>query len=146
MGRMEVSAEEEEGLGAAAVPLGVPEKGMGVERIEGSVETDVEGRLVGPRFSPASRSSVSSIRPSPAELDEAGCLPLPLAEGVVVEGMGSCRSMEKRSFSSFSLSSFCFWSSASVESSRSSTLRRDSWSSVCRIYVPSSVKGLGLRS
>lgn len=135
MGRMEVSAEEF-GWGT---PLGVPENGMGVERTEGSVEPDVEGareaRLVGPRSRPARRSLASSSRPSPVALDEVGCLPLPLAEGIAVEGTGSCRSMEKRSFSSFSLSSFCFWSSASVESSRCSTLRRDSWSSVCRIYM-----------
>lgn len=129
MGRMEVSAEEPE-VGAPLV-LEAAAKGMGVERIEGSFDDGREVRFAGLRSRPAKRSSASSsAKPSPV----AGCLPLPLAEGVVVNDVEESRwSIEKRSFSSLSLSSFCFSSSAAVISSRCSTLRRDSWSSVWRI-------------
>lgn len=60
MGRMEVSAE------GVPVPLvlGVLEKGMGVDRIEGSLEAAAEGEglVGGPRSRPARRSSASSAR------------------------------------------------------------------------------------
>ena len=128
MGRMEVSAEEPE-VGAPLALVGAA-KGMGVERTEGSFDEGREVRFAGLRSRPARRSSASSSgKPSPV----AGCLPLRLAEGVAMEGVESRWSMEKRSSSSLSLSSFCFSSSAAVMSSRCSTLRRDSWSSVWRI-------------